>query len=1188
MNSRFLSIRSTCSLAAILAFVNTMPGAYATGLTLSQTPLFLNEGVAPNLLITLDDSGSMERAYTPDNIASPTNSRRFHSAYYNPMYYNPAVNYAAPKKVVFNAGTGITTLTDYPTSYTAAFLNGFRPTLGSVNLSTNFKASVTYTQGSAAVGTQANNPDDFPSTPTNQRSGGVAAYYYTRNNTLANCTATDLEDEDCYQRVFIGTTAAERQNFANWYSFYRTRALATAASANVAFSSLSENTRVTWQMLNSCSGLASGTCAGQSGTSYSNRLRNFANSHKQTFFNWLADTPSSGGTPLLDATVRVGTFLSKTGVEGPNAFSLGTTIAPEYACRANYHVLMTDGAWNQSPTPTIAGDSDSTALASLPDSNSYTPRAPFRDSAANTLSDLAFHYWAKDARTDIPNGLKPFTPFLNANATTQYWDPRNDPATWQHMVTYTLGLGLTRGLTNPAWTGSTYTGGYNGLLAGTTPWPSPTNNGPQNVYELWHSALNSRGEFFSVESPQDMVAAFKSILGRIASRDSSAAAVSVESAISRSDNEAYYARFSSANWSGELIKYDITASGSLTYAWNARDLLEVKNPSSRNIKFNAGAGVGLRDFLWGNLSSAQQALLNKTAAGTTDTLGSDRLNYLRGDQSLEGTTGVQFRPRTFVLGDIIYSSPVVVGAPDRLTNLMDTASGSSSTGANSYGAFKAAQASRAKRIYVGSNDGMLHGFNDSGEEVFAYIPTAVFDRLNLLTDRGYNTNHQSYVDGTPVVGDVFQNGRWRTILVGTLRGGGRAAFALDITDPNNISVLWEFSSANDTDLGFTFSKPIITRMHNGAWNVILSNGYNSTNDKAALFILDAVTGTVTKKLLPNAGAIVNGLSAPKTVDINGDLITDYVYAGDLGGNLWRFDLFNTSNPYVSEAFPGAPFTPTSTGVNPNIWRVSFGDHPLYTATNGTPQAITTSPTLIRHPLGTGFIVSVGTGKYIENGDSVANTTRAMTVYGIWDQQTLGETASSTPALTRSNLVQQTMGDGQSQTFSDTVGAVTTSLTRDVRLLSRNPIEWYTGGNPSAGVSKYGWYLNLQENSTLQGELVAVDSTARANVLIVSTLIPNADPCTSGVTRWVNAIDGITGGATTFHVFDLSGNRTVSANDGVGTNGNTVVSSVKIPGYGSPTIVGTTALINADDGIKPLELTFGPYASKRQSWRVLGE
>lgn len=960
-------------------------------------------------------------------------------------------------------------------------------------------------------------------------------------------------------------SSAEQQNFANWYSFYRTRTLATASAANLAFLSLPDNVRVTWQMLNTCRSIGSGNCSGAD-NSYSNYLRNFANQHREGFFSWLADLPASGGTPLRAAAQRAGNFLSTTGVNGPWAYAPGTTTSPQYSCRSTYHILMTDGLWNGSLS-TDVGDTDGTSRT-LPDGTAYTARAPFRDGASrndeNTLADLAFKYWAEDANTNLANGLKPFIPATNADPATQYWDPRNNPATWQHMVTYTLGLGLTRSLTNPAWGGSTFEGDYDRLRQGLVDWPQPASNQSQNVYELWHAALNSRGEFFSVDSPNDMVAAFQTILNRIAARDTSASAASLESAVATFDNEAYYARFSSKNWSGELVKYDVDSNGLLTFAWNARDPLNSRSPASRTIMFNQNGT--LQPFLWSNLSTAQQTTLNRTAAGVADTRGESRVNYIRGDRSLETST---FRTREHLLGDIIHSSPIAVGAPDRVPNLMDQAAGSS--GAQSYNNFALSKANRAKRIYVGANDGMLHAFDASGSEVFAYVPTAVIEKLNLLTDKSYT--HQFYVDGTPVVSDIFDGTNWRTILVGTLRGGGRSVFALDITDPNNISLLWEFSSTADADLGFTFPEPIISKLHNGKWGVILANGYNSTNDRAALFILDAVDGTVTRKFTVGTAGTINGLSSPRAVDINGDLVTDYVYAGDLTGNLWRFDLFDASK--------SSPLQNTA-NVNASTFKVAFGGNPLYTALasdGSTRQPITAAPALVRHPSGTGYIVGFGTGKYFETTDSQANTSVAMSLYGIWDRQTAGETASSTPSVARSNLVAQTISTSVTSTFTDSDNS--SSRSREIRTISKNPIQWMNGTN----VNKYGWFLDLKEGNTLKGELVTTPLTSRGNVLLAATTVPNSDPCSSGIDRWFLAIDGRTGGATDFNVLDLTGNNYVTADDSY--NGQ-VVSSVRIPGFGSPAVVGTQAFFNTDGGVQKEVLDFGPASRGRQTWRVLGE
>jgi len=1163
MKIAYQSLRVATSAAVMFTFCSVAQSVQAAALTIAQEPLFLTEGVAPNLLVTLDDSGSMAYAYAPDGIGGTHASRRYKSAFYNPMYYNPAATYPPPKKVTFNSTTGQISVTEYSTSFTNAFLNGFKTNLGSVNLSNNFRPVRTYVSTNNYQ-TLANNPTvDYGSNDNN----GVAAYYYVRDNTLNNCTATNLEDEDCYRRVLV--SAAEQQNFANWYSFYRSRALATESAANLAFYTLPDNVRVTWQMLNSCTGIGSGNCSGASGTNYNNRLRNFAGQHRANFFDWLADTPASGGTPTRAAQQRAGNFLSNTTVNGPYAFNPGVQSAPLYACRPSYHILMTDGVWNENTNITV-GNVDGTAR-SLPDGTAYAPRAPYRDGESrdygNTLADLAFLYWAQDANTSIANELKPFIPYKNPDATTQYWDPRNNPATWQNMVTFTLGLGLTRTLTNPAWGGSTYTGDYQALLDGTIEWPLPASNQTQNVYELWHAALNSRGEFFSVDSPEDMVEAFKTILNRIADRETSASAVSLESAVTTAGNEAYYARFSSDNWSGELIKYLVDSNGQLSYQWNARDLLNTKAAGSRNILFNKDGN--LTAFQWANLTTAQQTALNRTAAGVVDTLGSQRLNFIRGVRTGEGTT---FRDRTHVLGDIVHSSPVVVATPDRMEGLMNPLV-SSATG--TYTQFKIDNLTRPKRIYVGANDGMLHGFDENGQEVFAYVPTSVIPQLNKLTDKGYRTSHQYYVDGTPVVGDVFIEGEWRTILIGTLRGGGREVFALDVTDPANVSLLWEFSSAQDEDLGFTFTRPVITRLHNGKWGVVLSNGYNSTNDRAALFVLDVANGDVMSKLVVNSGATVNGLSSPRTVDINGDLITDYVYAGDLQGNVWRFDMFTANQT--------PPFQRTDTMPDSNF-RIAFSGSPLFVAQNAVGrQPITAAPSLIRHPNGFGYIVTVGTGKYIENSDSQADTSQPMSLYGIWDLQTDGKSTTGTPSLGRSNLVEQTMGTEITTTFNDTdASGNATSRSRDLRLLSRNPISWI---DASGNVVKYGWYLDLKEGSTLKGEMVATDMTARSNVLLVATTTPNDDPCSSGIDRWFIALDGFTGGATNFNVLDMSGNNYVNALDSY--NGN-VVSSVRIPGFGAPAVVGQDAFFNTPNSVQKEVLDFGPASRGRQSWRVLGE
>lgn len=1134
----------------------------AAALTISQQPLFLNETVDPNILVTLDDSGSMAFAYAPDSIESNKSKDYFKSNVYNPMYYNPNIIYKVPKKVTVSNGN--LQVTDYPTpSFTSAWKNGFTQS-GSINLSKSYKATVEYGRGY----------DEDTGT-------AQAAYYYDYTPGGSGCKTGSLTNESCYTKAVV--PSSQQTNFAIWFSFYRTRALATQSAANLAFYSLPENVRVTWQVLNnsSCDSIGEGNSK-----CYSNYLRPFSGNHRANFFSFLENLSVTGGTPLRVAVQRAGEFLRRKDVNGPYAAVPGTSIGTEYTCRPSYSIVMTDGLWNGDKVS--VGDTDSSST-SLPDGITYNSRPPYKDGTSNTLADLTFYYWATDARSDLANNLAPYSPYKDSDATKQYFDPRNDPATWQHLVTYTLGLGLTTSLTDPKWGGSTYTGDYAALARGDKTWPKAADNSANNVYDLWHAAINGRGEFFSADSPEAMTNAFSTILSRISDRDTSASAVSLESAVTTAGNEAYYARFSSQNWSGQLIKYEINdQSGALTPSWDARDLLNNRAASSRNIKFVQNNQ--LTDFNWSNLSSAQRLLFQKDDDGnteSTDTYAQRRVAYIRGDRTYEGTGSTDLRERNYVLGDIIYSSPVVVSKPDSLPSLMDRVSGATQTGSTQqkYAAFFSANQDRAKRIYVGANDGMLHGFDADGIERFAFIPTAVLNKLYLLSSQTYKgTKHRFYVDGTPVVSEIQIGKEWRTILVGSLRGGGRSVFALDITIPGQEKLLWEFSDNDDGDLGYTFSKPVVAKLHDGNWGVILTNGYNSTNDKAVLFVLNAVTGAVIKKLTPNTGNLVNGLSTPRVADINGDLIADYVYAGDLQGNLWRFDLFDPSLTSL-EVIGSNGAVPTGSSAK---WRVAFGGNPLYRATTTNTsgqtvaQPITAAPSLVRHPSGVGYIVDFGTGKYFESSDAQADSSKAMALYGIWDTQTspVSGGATSTPSLSRSNLVQQTISTRTAGTFTDPDGS---GRTQEYRLISRNPIQWYRNNNPAEGINKYGWYMDLKEGDTLKGEMITTDMTIRGNVLIFTSTIPNVDPCQPSIDRWIQVVDAVTGGSTSYDVIDLTGNNYVTAADSASGK---VVSSIRMPGYGSPSVVGKDLYTNLPDGVSRTRITFGELARGRQNWRQI--
>ena len=1253
--------------------------ATAASLNISQKPLILSESVSPNMLLTIDDSGSMRWAYAPDNASGTAPTRRGKSNTFNPMYFNPSATYTAPK--VFNT---IGSEVQLSTSFTSAWHNGYSTTRGSVNLSNNYRVHWTYDPNANApttyTGTNttprlARNPSvDFSAsvnrssngTSTATSPGGIifsirrtgstsctatASYPGIFSNLTANCsntatntyTANLIEsavpayyytydasnkvncvtgDDDCYDLRFV--TASEQQNFANWYSFYRNRALATISAASLAFYDLSSEVRLSWQGLSACQSFSS---TDTSGVCRRNLFQPYNAAHKGQLYSWLQSLTFNGGTPLPDAMIRAGEFYrNNERAWEKNPGGAGNTAANTYACRPSYHIMMTDGIWGTAASSTPANFRDDNSIFTLPDNTNYTGRTPYQDSQNNTLADLAMHYWATDLRPTVANSLKPYTPYKSGNPTTDYWDPRNNPATWQHMTNFIMGLGLTQSLTIPTipWTGGTHDGsGYQALLSGTATWPpASASGGNNNVYDLWHAAINSRGEFFSVDSPEAMVQAFRDILNRIADRSATAARPAVSASfVSDNTNQlqsrVYATQFSSEDWSGEVTKTTITKTGEAiaNQSWSTRTANANLDPSLRKvlIKDPSNSTTGLQDFSWNNLTTAQQGFLNINPEGTgvsSDSRGPDRVTYIRGDRSKEGENSPQFRQRSTILGDIINSSPALVGTPAYISYLADgIEKPDRGVGYKDYTTFREdnKRSKRKEMLYVGGNDGMLHGFeSDTGKEIFAFIPSTVIQNLNKLSGQNYKGGeHRYFVDGSPIVRDVYFDNTlgWRTVLIGTLRAGGKAMFALDVTDPDNIKLLWEFDSSNDIDLGYTFAQPEIVRLHTGQWAVLQGNGYNSTNDKAALMVIDIKTGALLKKIVvppvvEGNVTLPNGLSSVRAADNNGDGLADYAYAGDLQGNLWRFDLVPTTTAAddpTSDPFNRNQNIFNSNSFTPAQFKLSYGNEPLFVARDaqGLRQPITIQPSLVRHPTNLGYLVLVGTGKYFENGDANVDTSRAMSLYGIWDRKTRRQTTQALPVniRVRANLQKQQFEQQQIAAQFDNNG---TPISNDIRLLSQNSVKWYRNLNTGEEfdptnddfVEKWGWRLDLAvENNgsqTLAGEMVVNNMAARGTTLLASSLTPNDDPCQAGAITWFYGINAHTGGRTLKNVLDLNNDRRFDSKD---KYQNQVVTGRRFSAPGGFTL--SPGGVFGEGGQPPM--TLPPIiGAPRQSWHIIPE
>jgi type IV pilus assembly protein PilY1 len=743
----------------------------------------------------------------------------------------------------------------------------------------------------------------------------------------------------------------------------------------------------------------------------------------------------------------------------------------------------------------------------------------------------------RDADTTVAADVDYFldTPPLFAGpppATSAQWD---DNIELPLITTRTFTAGASPGaslLKNPLWYAAKW-GGFkdgnnNNLPDQTSEWDEDNDGDPDN-YFLVTNALTLGTQLSK---------AFEDILQRVGS----ASSASVNAGSISSETRVYQAKFNSGDWSGQLLSFPVVAVddpatttvneiGTLAPAeWDASERLPA--PGSRTIITTRVTGAGATvavPFRWADIRATNQALLNQSP----DTLGQDRLNYIRGDDAREFRNGGQFRDRRRTpLGDIVASSPTFVGPPNaRLPDTLESVR---------YSTFVTAQASRTKMVYAGANDGMLHGFNaTTGSEMLAFIPKAVFPNLRDLTRRNYS--HKYYVDGTPSAADVFYSGGWHTVLVGGLNRGGKSMYALDITSPSTFSEAnatsiykWEFT---DPDLGYTYSRPAIVRMHNGDWAAVFGSGYNNNTGtgtgRAFLFVVRIRDGALIRKIDTGVGDTTtpNGLATPAVIDLNGDSIVDYAYAGDLRGNLWKFNLTSTDpNSW------GIPY-PTTAGAR----------QPLFTATDGaaTPvaQPITSRPEVSRGPNGRGTAVFFGTGKFLELVDKTPGGKQ--TFYAIYDPNTNTDTdlVASRASLTQQSILVET-------TFG----------TQRARVTSNNAI---TSGSR-------GWFMDLvSPGPTLRGEMQVSNSILRNGRVIFTTLIPDPDVCAAGGTSWLMELDSLTGSRLEAPPFDLNGDNQFNNDDMVGIPGPAGTTIyVNVSGLGSEVgITGTPGVLtNVGGGV----------------------
>ncbi len=1149
----------------------------------------------PNVMFTLDDSGSMQSDSIPDILSDraglPTNAnsnaldqtnatypgmwkansdylttqyyrsdiaaaRYLRSAAGNPLYYNPQVTYT-PWPTPGNETT------PYPNADPARvnihisnpFNTGRRVDLTQrVNESGGAGASDDETRNFwpatyyVYTGTEVM-PPARPNNTFNVRTSftkyeiksATATPSFPRSDTRVDCAGSVGPTGCSYQE--------ELQNFANWLQYYRSRILMAKGGVAAAFSQQGSRLRVGFTTINT-------------GATVRRGVSQFTGTNRQAFFNDLYGRGPGGSTPLRLAMDQVGRYFQGSNGTDPWAEDTNGTARPQAdSCRKSFHILSTDGFWNGSAandpasrnndnfpttdrtpaTPTVNG----VPGVSYPYTDAGAPGTlaarftinPYRDNVGNTLADVAAYYWKTDL-SPLENRVSPST---------------RDPAYWQHLTTFTVGLGISgSGGVRPI-DGSLSTTNSSGqqvvasnlpadspfrpyigrpwlsdptlrdvLVSQRTPmqWTTPTGDQPTTGDDLIHAAMNSRGRYFSATNPTELASGLASALAEATNQNSSFASVGVANSSSTSDsNRLYQAVYNPYGWTGRVYAFNMAGGTFNTNPANAAWEVSraMPEPPDRNIfTWNPEAAIPRgSSFTWAGLTPTQRAALGPTAGvGSSVTERMNVLNYLRGDISHEVQRAGALRDRVRgdlaipgttggVLGDVVGGSPLK--GPDFGGGYQNMRT--SDPGRLSYQTFRTSDLAAStisnmrESIYFGANDGMLHvAATSNGAERFAFVPSSVFE-VPRTSYRGsvqpsvrklYEYTRPDYVhlftvDGPPQIGDAFIGAgvpEWKSILVGTTGAGSRSVFAMDVTNPqvgsgardfNASKILWEFSDAQHADMGHIPSYAHIAKMRDGTWVAMFGNGYDSSSGRAKLFLLDLQTGAVVweQAVGPTGG---NGLSQPNFM-LNEFREVVSIFAGDLRGNMWKFEV---DSPNRAD------------------WRVAFNDNPLFST--AADQPITVMPELARFPNSNQAMVLFGTGKFFDEADISADSTvnpnlrSRQAIYSIWDNE-------ATRVTNRSELVEQTIVSGSTGGYQRT---------------SENTIDWAT---------QRGWYLQLEDGT---GERVNVNPTVPTEGISIPVFFtantPSSVPCSSGGTARVFALDPITGQNPRVNVFPSASAR----------------------------------------------------------------
>ena len=1193
--------------------VTPTPGEVSVNFNLAQTPLETSASVPPNVLVLMDDSGSMDmnlivsgeeidggmlltnravatqqvrdrsisylwaldNAYPPSSaygVIAPTQEAldaampgneygvwRARNHKYNRLYYNPAIQYTpwvgqdesgvefgdaqidrmrlnpVDDDAIFNLLT--------PVGYVSTDI----PIWGSQGGSANVAVSGLYMP--VYYTTPADTPiaHDAPRTRIDIVPGATYPGGPNRNDCLPG--GGDNPNVCTYEQ--------EIQNFANYLQYYSKR----ESVAKNALSKVIEDAADLRIGLDSVSATAS--------ISVADMNERYTEGAKKALLDTLHGFDSSGGTPLRTLLSRGAKRLGcQLGEDCP------ALPAPQGICQQNFALMFTDGYWNGGSE--VVGNSDG-------DGDTSFDGGRYADVISQTLADVAMKYYENDLFPGVEDGV-PVSSRDIAGAPAGYFD--DVQVMHQHVKTYAIAFGV-KGTIEETEEAEDWP------VDDPYPWTDPFSNTLAKLDDVLHTAVNGRGSFLSAGDPQELQTAMSAAFQEFSQAASSASAAAFSSTALRDDTLLYRGLYDLRNRSGELVARRIDNEGRIspTPVWLASERLDppgLKTTLDERddrilVTWNPDSETGV-PFRHNQLSSSQTATLNL-----------EELNFVRGDRSEERQNGGSLRNRKekgALLGTIVGSSPVFVGAPRAINR--DQAPYPTD---DLYSDFAADKDDRTPMVYVGANDGMMHGFRADaagGQEIFGYVPSSVIDgnerfanKLEAYTSPYYLHNY--YVDLSPRLNDVYMRPsvgagkQWMTALVGGLGSGGKGYFALNVTDPdvqfaneNNAagSVLWEFTDNDDTypiqpdgtplggstgaltdpdnqpvkDLGYALSLPLVQMTNHGdggtparkEWAAIFGNGANSTSGVATLFALFMNRGVDGW----GAGDFVK-LSTGYGVPLPGEPLAGFPNA--LGApTAIDVDLNGTADYVYAGDRLGNLFRFDLTSTNPDDWeairifQASYED-----ATGDNVQPILSRPLVVKNPAGPGFMVIVGTGSFLTQDD--ANSSDIQSIYGIWDRP-----EDDNPATAESN----TKSDRLVQQFITNVADDSGNRAQTRRILTRNDVTLVADGDEPG---TYGWYIDLDMeraatttsgNTNPDGSGLAPPSPQfpgekairrllfRDGALITTTVLPSVDEfsCSGARPGAVLVMSAFTGGDFEQAIIDFNTDTYVDEQDLVTVDG----------------------------------------------------